>query len=82
MFMLDYYNNDEIRTYTNQELKYIKNREDREDCQQEIWAEIYDFMPLDVPDTKRLIKRVCEKFKRGVHYIDENETILDEVDAV
>ena len=77
MNALDYYNNPEIISYINRELSYIKNREDREDCQQEIWASLYDFMPLDIDESKRLIKKVCEKFKRGRNAIYENETNID-----
>ena len=77
MITFDYYNNPDIVRYIASEIAYIQNREDREDCQQEIWAELYDFMPLDVHDSKRLIKRVCEKFKRGTTRTMHNETVLE-----
>ena len=51
----------------------IKNREDREDCQQEIWAELYDFMPLDVDEAKKIIKRVAMKFERASKQLYETE---------
>jgi len=73
---LDYYNNPEITSYIKSEIGYITNREDREDCQQEIFAELYDFMPLDVADSRRLVKRVCEKFKGTVRRIAEKEISL------
>jgi hypothetical protein len=75
---LDYYNNPEITSFIKIELSFIKNKEDREDCNQEIFAELYDFMPLDVTESRRLIKRVCEKFKRTSRCIAENETGLYE----
>jgi len=72
----DYYNNPEITSYIKSEIGYITNREDREDCQQEIFAELYCFMPLDVTDSRRLIRRVCKKFKRSVKRIAEKEISL------
>lgn len=77
MNALDYYSNPEISSFIKSELAYIKNAEDREDCSQEIFAELYDFMPLDVADSRRLIKRVCEKFKRGCRVVAEHEASLD-----
>jgi hypothetical protein len=75
---LDYYNNPILTAYIKSELRHITNNEDREDCQQEIFAELYDFMPLDENDAKRLIKRVCVKFERGIRKLVENEVGLDD----
>jgi hypothetical protein len=79
MNALDYYNNPVITSSMKRELSYIKNREDREDCSQEIYAEIYTLMPMDNEEAIRLVKRVSEKFKRGVSRILDNETELEEV---
>jgi hypothetical protein len=73
MNALDYYSNPEIVKYIESEVSYIKSYEDREDCQQEIWAELYDFMPLNVLESKRLIKRVAEKFKNTRSRIYQRE---------
>lgn len=78
MNALDYYENPEIVSYLSRELRYISNREDREDCQQEVWVELYNFMPLDTVEAKRLIKRVCEKFKRGRLAVYTKECDLEE----
>ena len=78
MNALDYYNNPTITSCMNRELSYIGNKEDRDDCRQEIYAEIYDIMPLDEKEALRLVKRVSEKFKRRVSKILDNETELDE----
>jgi hypothetical protein len=57
----------------------IKNREDREDCNQEIFAELYDFMPLDVDEAKKIIKRVSMKFERSAKNRYENEVSINEI---
>jgi hypothetical protein len=75
---LDYYNNPEIVSFMKRESAYIKNTEDREDCEQEVFAELYDFMPLNVIGAKRIIKNVCERFKRSCRTIAEHETSLEE----
>jgi hypothetical protein len=80
MNALDYYSNPEITKYIELEVSYIQSREDREDCQQEIWAELYDFMPLDIADSKKLIKRVAEKFKNGrsrIYKYEVSEQVLN-----
>lgn len=38
---LDYYNNQEILRYIRSTMSHIKSREEREDCNQEIFAELY-----------------------------------------
>lgn len=78
MNALDYYNNPEITSYMKQELVHIRNREDREDCEQEIFAELYDFMPLDTVEAIRIVKRVCERFKRTVSNILTHEVSIDD----
>lgn len=78
MSALDYYNNPEIVSFMKQETAYIKNHEDRQDCEQEIFANLYDFMPLDVRDATKLIKRTCERFKRGCQRISEKEISLED----
>lgn len=78
MSALDYYQDPQLVAYMGRELSYITNREDREDCQQEIFAELYNWMPLDILEAKRLVKRVCEKFKRGQAKIAKHETTLNE----
>jgi hypothetical protein len=75
---LDYYNNPEITSYIGQVMAHIKNKEDREDCRQEIFAELYDFMPLDVAESRLLIKRIAMKFARSVAKIAENEVSLSD----
>lgn len=73
---LDYYNNQEILRYIRSTMSHIKSREEREDCNQEIFAELYDFMPLDMDEAKRIIKRVSMKFERSEKARYEHETGL------
>jgi hypothetical protein len=75
---LDYYNNPKILKAINVNLRHIKNGFDREDCQQEIFAELYDFMPLDEEEAIRLVDRVAYRFKYNVRLISENEIGYDE----
>jgi len=79
---LDYYNNPEIVSYMRKEIAYIRNAEDRQDCEQEVFAELYDFMPLDILGSKRIIKNVCEKFKRGCHSLAEHEISLEDAGVI
>jgi hypothetical protein len=69
----DYYQNPKITNSINGLTKRIISLQDREDCQQEIWAELYDFMPLDDEGAIKIIERVAKKFKRNRHDIYENE---------
>ena len=73
MNALDYYNNPEIISAIRLHETKIKNREDREDCRQEIFTELYDFMPLDTDEAIKIVDRVGIKFRRNVKNVYENE---------
>jgi hypothetical protein len=77
MNALDYYNNPDIRRAMALETRHIKNKCDIEDCEQEIFAELYDFMPLDPADAIRIVCRVAKKFKRNNLKIAKNEIARD-----
>ena len=74
MNALDYYNNPIIRSNIEKQTRGIKNSHDAEDCRQEIFAELYDFMPLDEDESIRLIERVGRKFRRCVQSVSVHET--------
>lgn len=76
MTSLDYYENPRIRSAISIHESHIHNREDREDCRQEIFAELYDFMPLDEDEAIRLVDKVAMRFRRGAIKISENEVPL------
>ncbi len=78
MNALDYYNNPIIVSQIAKQTRGIRNTQDSEDCQQEIWAELYDYMPLDDEEAIRLIERVGRKFRRDVQKLAENEVRLDD----
>lgn len=78
----DYYTNPEIIKYIKKELKYIANIEDKEDCRQDIFSDLYAFMPLDIYQSKKVIKNVCEKFKRRKNKIFDNEMSYKEAGLV
>ena len=82
MNALDYYTNPEIVTFMKRETAYVCNPQDHAECEQEIFAELYDFMPLDVLGSKRIIKRVCERFKRNVQCIHDHEALMGNVDWI
>jgi hypothetical protein len=69
----DYYDNPEILSAIKLHESRIKCREDREDCRQEIYAELYDFMPLDISEAVKIIDRVGIKFRRGRQSISDHE---------
>jgi hypothetical protein len=68
--IFDYYKNPIILSEIHKELNRIKNGDDREDCKQEIYAELYDFMPMDDEDAIRIVRRIGRRFRReaGHHY--------------
>jgi hypothetical protein len=75
---LDYYNNPQITAQIEKQVRSIKNRQDVEDCRQEIFAELYDYMPLDSVSAIRLIERVGRKFRRNAQTIAEKEINLED----
>lgn len=77
MNQLDYYQNPEILSAIGQNMRFVKNREDREDLQQELWAVLYDFMPPSTEDAIKLIDRTAAKFKYRVKKIAEYEASWD-----
>ena len=77
MNQLDYLQNDEILKVINFNLRFIKRPEDREDFRQEIWAELYDFMPQTTDDAIQLIDRAASKFKYKISKIFEREIPCD-----
>jgi len=76
---LDYYNNPVITQRISNITRRIRSIENREDCQQEIWAEIYDFMPLDDAEAIRIIERIAKRYKRNSKDVYDNETSINEL---
>ena len=60
----DYYQNTEILKAISFQIKYIRGQADREDCRQEIFAELYDFMPLDDDEAIKIVNKVGCKYRR------------------
>lgn len=81
MTALDYYQNPSIVEYMALAMSRITRYEDREDCRQEIFAELYDFMPLDIEEAKRIVKRIAMRFERGTKRLEENEMSLNSEDG-
>ena len=77
MNALDYYNNPDIRRAMALETSYIRNKCDIEDCEQEIFAELYDFMPLDTTEAIRIVHRIAKRFKRRNLKIAKSEIASD-----
>jgi hypothetical protein len=67
----DYYTNPQVLSAIGLHLRHIKNDSDREDFRQEIFANLYDFMPIETNETIRLIDKVAMRFRR--EYIDQNK---------
>jgi hypothetical protein len=67
---LNYYENQNIRRAINVHMRHIRNIDDKADCEQEIWSNLYAFMPLDESEAIKLVDRSAMKFRRN--YIDKN----------
>ncbi|MBA4274069.1 MAG: hypothetical protein C0436_00285 [Alphaproteobacteria bacterium] len=62
---LNYYENETIRRAINTHMRHIRCLEDRQDCEQEIWANLYAFMPLDEDEAVKIIDRSAMRFRRN-----------------
>jgi hypothetical protein len=62
--LLDYYQNENILKAIRYEMNYIQTRSEREDCKQEIFAELYDFMPLDEYEAIKIVRKASRRFRR------------------
>jgi hypothetical protein len=60
----DYYKNQSILVAIEQETSRIKGSFDKQECQQEIFAELYDFMPLDDEEAIKIVNKVGRKYRR------------------
>jgi len=82
MNKFDYFTNPDIISAINTHMKHIKNAEDREDCRQEIYTNLYAFMPFDTEDAIRLVDKSAMKFRRV--YIDhhKNEYEIQKYDRI
>ena len=79
MNLFDYYHNPKITARINALTYRIASNEDREDCRQEIWAELYDFMPMTDDDAIRLIEKVAKRYKRNRSMIYANESSIEAI---
>lgn len=78
MNSFDYYKNPTlVKAIDNHSIR-IKNSCDKADFRQEVFAELYDFMPIDDEEALRLINKVSLRFRRGIQCIAENEISLYE----
>jgi hypothetical protein len=76
--MFDYYKNPRILSAIEKNVCRIKNYHDREDCRQEIFTELYSFMPFDENESIRLVNKVARKFQRADIKSNTFETGLQE----
>jgi hypothetical protein len=60
----DYYRNKNILRAIAHQTNRIRGEMDKEECRQEIFAELYDFMPLDENEALTIVNRVGVKFRR------------------
>jgi hypothetical protein len=66
--IFDYYKNPEIIEAISKETMRIKGSFDKEECKQEIFSELYDFMPMDIEEAKRLIFKIGKRYRRKLGY--------------
>jgi hypothetical protein len=69
---LDYYKNPDILKAISFQTKRIRHAIDAEDCQQEIFAELYDYMPLETEEAIRIVNRVGAKFRRNTNEFNKS----------
>jgi predicted ATP-dependent protease len=74
----DYYQNAKILNEINRNIRFIKNQHDKEDCRQEVFAELYNEMPISESEAIKLVSRIARKFKRDNAKIACSETGLAE----
>jgi hypothetical protein len=75
---LNYYENGTIRRAINTHMRHIRCHEDRQDCEQEIWENLYAFMPLDEDEAVRIIDRAAMRFRRS--YINPAKSEYEFID--
>jgi len=73
MDTFNYYSNPLIISRITQLTKGITVNEDKEDCKQQIWTDLYGLMPLSDKESLKIIERIAKRFKRNRHEIYENE---------
>ncbi len=61
---LAYYQNENILKSIEFNTRFIPSSHDREDCRQEIFAALYDEMPIGEKEAVKLVNRIAAKFKR------------------
>jgi hypothetical protein len=60
----DYYRNKTILRAIAHQTNRIRGEMDKEECRQEIFAELYDFMPLDEDEALAIVNRVGVRYRR------------------
>jgi len=78
----DYYQNKNILAAINTNVRHIRNRFDREDCQQEIWTELYSFMPMDEDEAIKIINKIAYRFKYHDNKHNQSEIGLTEAGII
>mgnify|MGYP006991940830 CR=1 FL=1 len=73
----DYYNNINIVSAIDKHCKYIHNHLDREDFRQEVFAELYDFMPGSESDSIKLVNKIASRFRKETNKIHNNEMSIE-----
>jgi hypothetical protein len=73
MISTDYISNLEITRLISWQTKRFRNTEDKDDCKQDIYAELYAFSPIDIDEAMTIINRVSRRHLRRVVRISETE---------
>ena len=78
----DYYQNKNILAAINTNVRHIRNKFDREDCQQEIWSELYSFMPIGESEAIDIVNRIARRFKYYDNKHNQSEIGLTEAGII
>jgi hypothetical protein len=73
----DYYKNPILINAIEKHSSYIHAHCDKEDFRQEVYAELYDFMPIDDEESIRLINKIAFRFRKAIKNNSTNEISLD-----
>lgn len=78
MNAFDYYLNPQLINAIDKHNTYIRNGCDKEDFKQEVFAELYDYMPINNEEAIRIINKVAFRFRKAISIIDANDSDIED----
>lgn len=75
---LTFYNNPVLRNAVRKFASKIRNIEDREDAEQDAWADILALNPIDNIEAKQIARAAIRRAERRINTIEINEIDIDQ----